>query len=150
MRRRWGATGLRVCGERTGFGLSTRGRAGSLRVSVVLGFVFAAIVWRRFDAARARTELESLVAAQLEDGFIGHTIFWDTPLNERQRLTYNVLSPDAPMTASIQPPTLAWAWRIAVGDPAAVPPIGRHHDWLPGDRDPDSNRDGAAVDSAAG
>ena len=38
---------------------------------------FAAIVWRRFDAARARAELESLLAAQLEDGFIGHTIFWD-------------------------------------------------------------------------
>ena len=25
------------------------------------------------------------------------------------------------MTASIQPPLLAWAWRIAVGDPALEP-----------------------------
>lgn len=91
---------------------------------------FAAIVWRRFDAARARAELESLLAAQLEDGFIGHTIFWDRRLNERQRLTYNVLTADAPMTATIQPPALAWAWRIAVGDPSAVPAIGRHHDWI--------------------
>jgi hypothetical protein len=91
---------------------------------------FTAIVWRRFEPARARVELESLLAAQREDGFIGHTIFWDTPLNERQRLTYNITSSDAPMTASIQPPVLAWAWRIAVGDPAEVPGIARHYDWL--------------------
>jgi hypothetical protein len=98
---------------------------------------FAAIVWRRFDATRSRAELESLLAAQSEDGFIGHTIFWDTPLNERQRLTYNLLTPDAPMTATIQPPALAWAWRIAVGDPAVVPAIARHYDWLSKERDLD-------------
>lgn len=98
---------------------------------------FAAIVWRRFDATRSRAELESLLAAEGEDGFIGHTIFWDRSLNERQRLTYNLLTPDAPMTATIQPPALAWAWRIAVGDPAAVPAIGRHYDWLSRERDLD-------------
>jgi hypothetical protein len=98
---------------------------------------FAAIVWRRFDATRSRAELESLLAAQSEDGFIGHTIFWDRPLNERQRLTYNLLTPDAPMTATIQPPALAWAWRIAVGDPAVVPAIARHYDWLSKERDLD-------------
>ena len=32
------------------------------------------------------------------------------------------------MTATIQPPLLAWAWRIAVGDPAEVPAIVRHQD----------------------
>jgi hypothetical protein len=96
---------------------------------------FAAIVWRRFDAARARAELDSLLASAQEDGFIGHTIFWDTPLNERQRLTYNVLSHDASMTATIQPPALAWAWRIAVGDPSAVPGIVRHHEWFAEHRD---------------
>jgi hypothetical protein len=100
---------------------------------------FAAIVWRRFDAARARAELESLLAAQREDGFIGHTIFWDTPLNRRQRLTYNVVSADAPMTASIQPPALAWAWRIAVGDPGAVAAIRRQFDWLAEHRDLDGD-----------
>ncbi len=100
---------------------------------------FAAIVWRRLDAARPREELGSLLAAQREDGFIGHTVFWDTPLNERQRLTYNVLSPHAPMTASIQPPVLAWAWRIAVGDPAHAPPIVRHYDWLAEHRDLDGD-----------
>jgi hypothetical protein len=98
---------------------------------------FAAIVWRRFDATRSRAELQSLLAAQSKDGFIGHTIFWDRPLSERQRLTYNLLTPDAPMTATIQPPALAWAWRIAVGDPAVVPAIGRHYDWLSQRRDLD-------------
>jgi hypothetical protein len=100
---------------------------------------FTASVWRRFDPARARAELESLLAAQREDGFIGHTIFWDTPLNERQRLTYNVISPHDEMTATIQPPLLAWAWRIAVGDPAAEPRIARHYDWLTANRDLDGD-----------
>jgi hypothetical protein len=100
---------------------------------------FAAIVWRRINRDRAREELETLLRAQREDGFIGHTIFWDTPLNERQRLTYNVLYPDAPMTASIQPPLLAWAWRIALGDPAKVPAIVRHYDWLAEHRDLDGD-----------
>jgi hypothetical protein len=100
---------------------------------------FAAIAWRHFDRARARAELESILTAQREDGFIGHTIFWDTPLNERQRFTYNVTSPDAAMTASIQPPALAWAWRIAVGDPASVPEIVRHYDWLAANRDLDGD-----------
>jgi hypothetical protein len=96
-------------------------------------------VWRRFDASRSRAELESLLAAQREDGFIGHTIFWDTRLNERQRLTYNLLSPHDTMTASIQPPLLAWAWRIAVGDPATVPALARHHDWFAANRDLDGD-----------
>lgn len=100
---------------------------------------FAAVVWRRFNADRARAELQSLLAAESGDGFIGHTIFWDTPLNERQRLTYNVLSPQSSMTASIQPPVLAWAWRIAVGDPVVVPEIVRHHDWLSKHRDLDGD-----------
>src|SRR5438270_11289332 len=84
---------------------------------------FAAIVWRRFDPKRARAELETLLGAQREDGFIGHTIFWNTPLDGARRFTYNVTSPHATMTSSIQPPLLAWAWRIAVGDPGDEPRI---------------------------
>jgi hypothetical protein len=91
---------------------------------------FAAIAWRHFEPEHSRQELSSLLAAQREDGFIGHTIFWNHPLEGYRRLTYNVTSLDAPMTASIQPPALAWAWRIAVGDPAEEPAIVRHHDWL--------------------
>jgi hypothetical protein len=100
---------------------------------------FTAITWRHFDPSRSRRELESLLAAQREDGFIGHTIFWNTRLTGRRRYTYNVTSPDAPMTASIQPPTLAWAWRIAVGDPTEVPAIAHHHDWLARHRDLDGD-----------
>ena len=100
---------------------------------------FTAISWRHFDPGRSRRELESLLAAQREDGFIGHTIFWNTPLTGRRRFTYNVTSPNASMTASIQPPVLAWAWRIAVGDPSTVPAIVRHYDWLSANRDLDGD-----------
>jgi hypothetical protein len=100
---------------------------------------FTAIAWRHFDPERSRRELQSLLAAQLSDGFIGHTIFWDTPLSGLRRYTYNVLSSTAPMTASIQPPTLAWAWRIAVGDPAQEPAIARQQAWLDAHRDLDGD-----------
>ena len=53
---------------------------------------FAAIVWRRFDRDRARAELESLLAAQHDDGFIGHTIFWDRPVSLGRLPFYNVTS----------------------------------------------------------
>jgi hypothetical protein len=100
---------------------------------------FAAIAWRHFDADRPRQELETLLAAQREDGFIGHTIFWNTPLMGYRKVTYNVLGANDTMTASIQPPTLAWAWRIAIGDPREVPAIVRHHDWLEQHRDLDGD-----------
>ena len=100
---------------------------------------FTAISWRRIDPERSRRELQSLLAAQREDGFIGHTIFWNRPLSGTRRYTYNVTSPDALMTASIQPPVLAWAWRIAVGDPATEPGIGLQHEWLAANRDLDGD-----------
>src|SRR5437763_15256924 len=49
---------------------------------------FTAMVWRHFDPARSRRELESLLTAARADGFIGHTIFWDRPLVGPRRLTY--------------------------------------------------------------
>ena len=91
---------------------------------------FHAIAWRRFDPARSRRELESLLATQRDDGFIGHTIFWQEPLRGSRRYTYNVVSHKDLTTSSIQPPLLAWAWRIAVGDPADEPRIARQHEWL--------------------
>ena len=96
---------------------------------------FAAIVWRRFDRERSRSELESLLRASRDDGFIGHVTFWDHPISLKRRLYYNVDSRSSPMTSTIQPPLLAWAWRIAVGDPAAEPRIVRHHEWLVANRD---------------
>ncbi|HSI81994.1 MAG TPA: hypothetical protein VK919_15240 [Solirubrobacterales bacterium] len=96
---------------------------------------FTAIAWRRFDPARSRSELETLLAAMREDGFIGHVIFWDQPLSYRRLTYYNVTSRRAEMTGTIQPPLLAWAWRIAIGDPRSEPRIARHHEWLAANRD---------------
>jgi hypothetical protein len=97
---------------------------------------FAAIVWRRFDPARARAELESLLAAQRPNGFIGHTIFWREPVTLPRLAFYNVATRNGALqTETIQPPLLAWAWRIAVGDPSEEPRIGAHMDWLAAERD---------------
>jgi mannosylglycerate hydrolase MGH1-like protein len=100
---------------------------------------FAAIVWRRLDPARPRRELGSLLGAAREDGFIGHITFWDRPVSLGRSLYYNVASRHADSTSTIQPPLLAWAWRIAVGDPAAEPAIARHHAWLREHRDLDGD-----------
>ena len=99
-----------------------------------------AVAWRRFDAARSRAELESLLGAAEPDGFIGHTIFWDgKPVPFPRRLFYNFVHNDDFMTATIQPPLLAWAWRIAVGDPRAEPRIAAHHDAVAARRDLDGD-----------
>jgi hypothetical protein len=96
---------------------------------------FAAIAWRHFDPARSRTELETLLAAAEPSGFIGHTIFWRRPVTWKRALFYNVASRGDFMTRTMQPPLLAYAWSIAVGDPSEVPGIVRHHDWVERDRD---------------
>lgn len=93
------------------------------------------VAWRHFDPARSRAELSSLLDAATPEGFIGHTIFWGQPLPFSRRFYYNVLSPGDPMTATIQPPLLAWAWRIAVGDPAGEPRIKAHHELIRRRRD---------------
>jgi hypothetical protein len=79
-------------------------------------------------------ELETLLAAATGEGFIGHTIFWGAPVTPVRSLFYNLRSRADFMTATIQPPLLAWAWRIAVGDPARVPEIARHHEWVERER----------------
>jgi hypothetical protein len=96
---------------------------------------FAAIAWRHFDPARSRAELETLLSAARPDGFIGHTIFWDHKLDGPRRLFYNVVHRDDQMTSTIQPPALAFAWRIAVGDPALEPRIVAHHAAVTAQRD---------------
>jgi hypothetical protein len=96
---------------------------------------FAAIVWRRFDPAQARAELESLLAAQRPNGFLGHTIFWRRPVSLPRLAFYNVASRSSAQTETIQPPLLAWAWRVAVGDPREEPRILAQVDWLAANRD---------------
>jgi hypothetical protein len=70
-----------------------------------------------------------------DDGFIGHVVFWERSISLKRRLYYNVASRRSEMTSTIQPPLLAWAWRIAVGDPGEEPRIARHHEWLRANRD---------------
>jgi hypothetical protein len=100
---------------------------------------FAAIAWRHFDPTRSRAELETLLSAARPDGFIGHTIFWDHKLDGPRRLFYNVVHRDDQMTSTIQPPALAFAWRIAVGDPALEPRIVAHHAAVTAQRDIDGD-----------
>jgi hypothetical protein len=96
---------------------------------------FAAIAWRHFDRARSRAELETLLSAARPDGFIGHTIFWDHRLDGARVLFYNVIHRTDFMTATIQPPALAFAWGMAVGDPALEPRIVAHHAAISAERD---------------
>lgn len=100
---------------------------------------FAAIVWRHFEPQRARLELETLLAAQEPDGFIGHTIFWERPVSLSRLPFYNVAAPRSRQTGTIQPPLLAWAWKIAVGDPGAEPRIAAQAEWLAANRDLDGD-----------
>ena len=86
-----------------------------------------AIAARHLHPGRAHAELASLLAAADPDGFIGHTIFWERPVTRTRQLFYNVRTRADAMTATIQPPLLAWAWLITVGDPRAEPRIVAHH-----------------------
>lgn len=100
---------------------------------------FHAIVRARFDPPGARAELETLLAAADPDGFIGHTILWGHPLDLQRAVRYNIASRADLMTRTIQPPLLAWAWSLTVGDPAGHPGIERHHTWLREHRDLDGD-----------
>ena len=99
---------------------------------------FIAIVRSRWDRERARRELESLLAVS-QDGFIGHIAFWGRPLDLERAVRYNVVRRRDLTTRTIQPPLLACAWRIAVGDPASEPGIAAHHRWLREHRDLDGD-----------
>jgi hypothetical protein len=99
---------------------------------------FIAIVRSRWDPERARRELESLLTAS-EDGYIGHVVFWGRPLNLERLVRYNVARRGDPMTRTIQPPLLAWAWSLAVGDPRGEARLAAHHAWLSRHRDLDGD-----------
>ncbi len=127
-------------GERDGVAFAyTRPSPGRYRWQWYWDSCFSAIVWRRFDAERSRRELCTLLAAARDDGFIGHTIFWERPVSGGRRLFYNVIEETDFTTSTIQPPMLAWAWRAAVGDPAGEQAIVAHHEFLKRERDIDGD-----------
>ena len=109
---------------------------------------FHAIVWRHFDAARAREELRTLVRAGRLDGFIPHTAFWDRPAYWRRAPFYGTHTVfGCTATATIQTPLLALAWELVAEaspeDPGfareGLPQLRLHYDWLARERDPDDD-----------
>jgi glycogen debranching enzyme len=109
---------------------------------------FHAIAWLRFDPARARAELRTLLRAGRLDGFIPHTAFWDWPAGWRRAPFYGTHSMFGDSaTATIQTPLLALAWeRVTAASPEepgfATEAIGQlrlHYDWLAHERDVDGD-----------
>jgi hypothetical protein len=110
---------------------------------------FHAIAWRRFDGARAREELRTLVRAGRPDGFIPHTVFWHDPVRWRRAPLYATDAfRGARATATTQTPLLALAWEMVADASQADEPgfrteaigaLERHHDWLLEHRDPDDD-----------
>ena len=95
-------------------------------------------------ADRSRAELESLLDAPAPRRVHRpHDLLGPAGLLARL-VYYNVSLAPREMTGTIQPPLLAWAWRIAVGDPAAEPRIAAQHEWLRGQPRPRRRRPAVA------
>ena len=109
---------------------------------------FHAIVWRRIDPARARTELRTLLSAGRLDGFIPHTVFWHDRAGWRRAPFYATHSLRGNRaTAHIQTPMIALAWELVAEASAdepgfateALTALRLHYDWLAEHRDPDGD-----------
>jgi hypothetical protein len=109
---------------------------------------FHAIVWRHFDARRAREELRTLLRSGSPDGFVPHTAFWHDRAGWRRAPFYATRSVRGDRgTAHIQTPMLALAWEAVAeaspDDPGfateALDALCRHYDWLDVHRDPDGD-----------
>ena len=114
-------------GERDGVALRLHAaQPEPLPVAVVLGLLLRGDRLAPLRPGRARgPSWRACSPPSATDGFIGHTIFWDRPVSLSRLPFYNVASRSAFQTETIQPPLLAWAWRIAVGDPREEPRIAR-------------------------
>jgi hypothetical protein len=100
-----------------------------------------ALAWAEADPPRAAAELRSLAAAQRDDGFIGHTIFWERPVRLSRLAFYDVQRRSDLSTSTIQPPFLGWAWaEVAerLGDESFTAEgravTRRYHDWIARER----------------
>ena len=110
---------------------------------------FAAIVWRRFDADRGRGRSSRRCSRARPRGRVHrpHDLLGPAGLAAGAARSTTSAAARRRVTETIQPPLLAWAWRIAVGDPAVEPRIARPP-RLAG-RQPRPRRRRAAVDRAA-
>jgi len=110
---------------------------------------FHAIAWCRFDRARARAELRTVLRSGPGDGFLPHTAFWDAPARWRRAPLYATRGFIGDRcTQSVGPPLLAYAWEIVADasgteDPGfrteSLAALGAHLDWLARERDPDDD-----------
>ena len=110
---------------------------------------FHAIAIAHVDHEQSIRELDTLVATQRDDGFIGHVHFWGIKLGGFSRPWEFVQAPPGDLLRSsglIQPPILAQAVeRVGqiIGD-VAIPPRFMHsldlyHEWLATNRVPDDD-----------
>lgn len=109
---------------------------------------FHAIAWRRFDPARARAELRTVLRSGRPDGFLPHTAFWHWPAWWRRAPFYATKSVlGSWITETINPPLLPFAWEL-VADASHDHPgfrteeldaLAAHLDWLAHHRDPDGD-----------
>ena len=107
---------------------------------------FHAIAFAHIDPDHSLAELRTLLAAQEDDGFIGHMTFWNSHALRIPNVWGWVQSgPGGRMrhTGLIQPPVLAQAVeRVAevLEDPTAahefMGPLDRYHNWLATNRAP--------------
>ena len=100
-----------------------------------------ALAWNEVDPARAALEVRSLAAAQRDDGMIGHTIFWDSPVRLARAGFYNVARRRDFTTSTIQPPFIGWVWAELAErlDDDAFTAQGRavtrrYHEWIERER----------------
>ncbi len=110
---------------------------------------FHAIAMVHIDPETAQAELRTVLAAQDDDGFIGHITFWGNRLfGVTQFLNYAQTRPGERLHHSrlIQPPMLAPAVEhvAAISSDAAfapplMPALDRYHNWLAEHRVPDDD-----------
>lgn len=108
---------------------------------------FHAVVLSHLDNARAQSELRSLLANQLPDGFVGHVTFWQRERYEEMIKTYGIAFRTPYMSDCVQPPLVAEALEAIVRRGAGtaylnemLPKARAFYDWFDRMRDPD--RDG--------
>ncbi|MBX7100222.1 MAG: hypothetical protein K1X89_21075 [Myxococcaceae bacterium] len=107
---------------------------------------FHAVVLSHLDIGRARSELESLLANQQSDGFLGHVTFWQREKFEEIIKTYGIAFRTPYLSDCIQPPVFAEALdaidRRGGGDAylkQMLPRVSAAYDWLDRMRDPDQD-----------
>jgi len=107
---------------------------------------FHAIVLTRFDTVRAVTELRTLLANQLPDGFVSHMTLWEHDLRDAARASLQINWRTPWLSDAMQPPLLAEALAAVVqrGGGSRVlgellPAVRAYYDWCQRVRDIDGS-----------